>query len=143
MPPVDPGGVTLLVTVTVTVAVVLLPAASRATAARVCAPLLALVVSQVVLKGEAVSSAPRFTPSSWNCTPATPTLSLALAETVIEPETVAALAGAEMETEGGVVSGLETVTVTEELAVLPAASRAVAVRVCAPGVAVVVFQLTL
>ena len=55
--------------------------------------------------GDAVSSAPRAAPSSRNCTPATPTLSLAVAETVTaEPETVAPLAGAVIETVGGVVS---------------------------------------
>ena len=61
------------------------------------------------------------------------------------PETVAPLAGAVMETVGGVVSeaALLTVTVTvAEVLVLPAASRATAVSVCEPLVAVVLFQVT-
>src|SRR5438445_13893084 len=54
--------------------------------------------------GAAVTSAPRFAPSSLNCTPTTPTLSVALAETVTVPATVAPSAGAVIETVGGVVS---------------------------------------
>ena len=57
-----------------------------------------------------VTSAPRFTPSSLNCTPTTPTSSVAFAETVIVPETEAPAAGAVMDTLGGVVS-FATVTV--------------------------------
>src|SRR5206468_10081950 len=55
--------------------------------------------------GAAVTSAPRLTPSSLNCTPTTPMLSVALAETVTVPATVTPAAGAVMETVGGVVSG--------------------------------------
>ena len=50
-------------------------------------------------------------PSNWNCTPTTPTLSEALAVTVIVPETLAPKAGEVMLTDGAVVS-LKTVTVT-------------------------------
>ena len=93
-----------------------------------------------------MSSAPRLVPSSLNRTPATPTLSEAVAETVTAaPETVAPLAGAVMETVGGVVSeaALLTVTVTvAEVLVLPAASRATAVSVCEPVATVVLFQVT-
>src|SRR2546423_1585338 len=53
--------------------VVVFPAASRARAARVCAPLAAVVVFQGAEYGAAVSSAPRGLPSSRNWTPATPT----------------------------------------------------------------------
>ena len=64
-----------------------------------------------------MSSAPRAAPSSRNWTPTTPTLSLAVAETVTaEPETVAPFAGAVIDTVGGVVS-FETVTVTTVLVV--------------------------
>ena len=88
-----------------------------------------------------MSSAPRFAPSSLNCTPATPTLSDAVAETVTVPPTVAPPAGAVIDTVGGVVSGLFTVTVTVvDVVVLPAASRATAVSVCVPLATVVVFQ---
>ena len=55
--------------------------------------------------GAAVTSAPRFAPSSLNCKPTTPTLSVALAETVTVPEMVAPATGAVIETVGGVVSG--------------------------------------
>jgi hypothetical protein len=83
-----------LETVTVTAAeVAVLPNPSLATALSVCVPLLAVVVFQEMLYGEAVSSAPRFTPSRVNCTPATverPVLSEAEAVTVTVPETVPA-----------------------------------------------------
>src|SRR5207247_438930 len=80
-------------------------------------------------------------PSTRNCTPATPTLSEAEALTVTDPDTVDPEAGAVMPTAGGVVSAFDTVTVTgDEVVRLPAASRAVAVRVCEPLPTVVVFQ---
>ena len=51
-------------------------------------------------------SGPVLEPSNLNWTPATPTLSVALAETVTEePEAVAPLDGAVIATVGGVVSG--------------------------------------
>src|SRR5882672_3402718 len=136
-----------LFTVTVTAAeVVRFPAASRATAVRVCWPLLDPVVLTEIAYGAVVSSAPRAVPSEKNCTPATPTLSEALADTAIVPETVAPLAGAVRLTAGGVVSGggaLFTVTVTEaEVVRLPAASRATALKVCAPLPTLPVFHET-
>ena len=79
-------------------------------------------------------------PSSWNCTPTTPTLSEALAETVTVPETVAPDVGDVMLTVGAVVS--ETVTLIEaEVLVLLAASRATAVKVWLPMEAVAVFHV--
>src|SRR5205823_1235260 len=144
------GGVVMLTvgpagleTVTVTAAdVCVLPAASRATAVSVCVPFAAVVVSHESEYGAVMSSAPRFAPSSLNCTPTTPTLSLVVAVTVAAvPDTVAPFVGAVIETTGGVVSGtvLETVTVTvADVAVLPAASRATAVNVCVPFDAAVV-----
>jgi hypothetical protein len=69
-------------------------------------------------------------PSSWNCTLATLTLSDALAVTLTVPLTVFPLAGALIETVGGVVSGtvLSTFTETAALVVeLPAPSVATAV----------------
>src|SRR2546428_2754693 len=100
------GGGELLETVTVLdAAVAWLPAASRATAVRTCDPLEAPVVFHEIEYGDVVSSAPRLAPSSLNCTPATPTLSEAVAETVTaEPETVAPAAGALSATVGAVVS---------------------------------------
>src|SRR6059036_2605324 len=115
-----------LSTVTLTAAdVAVLPAASRATAVKVWDPLTASVVFHEREYGAAVTSAPRFAPSSLNCTPTTPTLSVALAETVTVPETVEPAAGAVMETVGGVVSGGATVVNVKsaETARFPAASR--------------------
>src|SRR3989442_1790108 len=98
------GGALSTVTVTAVEGAVL-PAASRATAVRLWAPLATRVVFQEIEYGAAVISAPRLAPSSLNCTPTTPTLSVALAETVIVPETVAPATGAVSATVGGVVSG--------------------------------------
>ena len=67
-----------------------------------------VVEFQVIEYGEAVSSVPKLFPSSWNCTPTTPTLSDALAETATdEPDTVALFAGAVIETVGAIGSELE------------------------------------
>src|SRR5947209_18836539 len=71
------GGALSTVTLTALAGAVL-PAASRATAVRLCVPLLAAVVAHEMAYGAVVSSAPRLAPSSLNCTPTTPTLSEAL-----------------------------------------------------------------
>src|SRR3989442_15005540 len=106
------GAVVSLLTVTVTAAdVVELPAASRATAASVWVPLVPVVVVQETAYGAVVASPPRVAPSSLNCTPTTPTLSVALAVTEVGPLTVAPPAGAASETVGRVVS-FPTITVT-------------------------------
>src|SRR2546426_557345 len=113
MPDPGGGGGALFETVTVTPDDVLVfPAASRATAVSVCDPSGTAAVFQLMEYGEAVSWAPRFVPSSLNCTPATALLSLAVAVTVIVPETVAPEAGLVIATVGGLVSpgGTEYVT---------------------------------
>src|SRR5438128_1558782 len=75
-------------------AVVWFPAASRATAVNVCAPLDAFVVFHAIQYGNAVISEPRLLPSSLNWTPAIPTLSDAIAETATdEPLTLALTLG--------------------------------------------------
>src|SRR5207248_381193 len=133
------GGVLSSVTLIVAL-VVILPAASRAIAESVCASLAAAPVSQEMAYGDGVSSASKGAPSSKNCTPTTPTLSVALAPTVTAPDPDAPLAGAVMETVGGVLS---TVTLTLALVVvLPAASRATAESVCAPSAPAPVSQET-
>src|SRR5213593_1686586 len=104
------GGALSTVTLTALAGAVL-PAASRAMAVKLWEPLATRVVFQEIAYGAAVTSAPKLTPSSLNCTPTTPTLSVALAETVIVPETVALAAGAVMETVGGVVSTTVSVAV--------------------------------
>src|SRR5436190_621318 len=137
------GGVVSLNTVTVTAAeVVRLPAASRATAVSVCEPLLAVVVFQETEYGAAASSTPRLAPSSRNCTPTTPTLSEALAVTLVVPPTVAPETGEVMLTVGCVLAALPVSVTAAEVVRLPAASRATAVSVCEPLLAVVVFQET-
>src|SRR4029077_18795968 len=105
--------------------VVVLPAVSRATALSWWPPLVAPVVFHDTLypSSELVSSGPRGLPSSWNCTPATPLLSVAVAPRVTVPETGAPPAGEVTLTVGAVVSALLTVTPTAaEVLVLPAAS---------------------
>src|SRR5439155_12997851 len=122
---------------------VVLPTASRATADSVWLPLVTVVEFQTIAYGLVVSSAPTLVvPSSLNCTPATLTLSDAVADTVtLAPDTVAPPAGADIVTVGGVVSALVTVTVTAALVfVLPAASRATADSVWLPLVTVVEFH---
>src|SRR2546425_1151441 len=65
------------------------PAASRAAAPIVCGPLDVVAVFHVIEYGGDVRSVPSAFPSSWNCTPATPTSSDAEAATDTEFETVA------------------------------------------------------
>src|SRR5207244_10696398 len=123
------GGVVSFATVTLTAAeVVRLPAASRAMAVSVWAPLAAVVVVQDTEYGAAVTSAPRLAPSSLNCTPPTPTLSAAVAVTETVPATVLPAIGAVMETVGGVVSVVAVTLTAAEVARLPAASEARAPR---------------
>ena len=109
MHPTDPlrtDGEVPLATVTVTDAVCeVSPAVSRTRAVSVCPPLAAVAVFQLTVYGELVSSASRSTPSSWNRTPATATLSVAVAVTCTVPDTVAPVRGDEIAPEGGVVSG--------------------------------------
>src|SRR5213594_3478928 len=107
------GGALSTVTLTALAGAVL-PAASRAMAVKLWEPLATRVVFHEREYGAAVTSAPTLTPSSLNCTPTTPTLSVALAETVTVPATVAPSAGAVIETVGGVVSprGAAVVNVT-------------------------------
>src|SRR5438552_996807 len=100
------GGVLSFAAVTATSAAVpRLPAASRAEAESVWAPLVAATVSQSTVYGATVSSAPRFAPSNANWTPTTPTLSEASAVTDTLPATVAPPAGAVIVTVGFVASG--------------------------------------
>src|SRR5262249_25007083 len=119
----------------------------RALAVRVCVPFPTVPVFQETEYGALVSSAPSATPSLKNCTPATPTLAEALADTVTVPDTVAPFAGAVTLADGGVVSGgggggaLFTVTVTGlELNCRPSVAVATALSVCEPLAAPFVFQ---
>src|SRR5688572_27227255 len=113
--------------------VVVLPAASRATAVTECEPLPTESESQERLNGLLVSSVPAFTPSTLNCTPTTRSLSEAFALNVTVPETVAPLDGAVSETVGACVSPLPTTIVrAADVVMFPAASRATAVTECVP-----------
>ena len=62
-------------------------------------------------------------PSSLNCTPTTPTLSVAVAETVIVLETVVPFSGEVMDTVGGAVSISVVNVKSADVARFPAASR--------------------
>ena len=85
-----------------------------------------------------MSAAPKFTPSSLNCTPVTPTPSVAVAVTVTAPPlTNEPFAGAVIDTVGGVLS---IVTERVAVAVFPVASVATALKVCGPFVTPAVFQ---
>ncbi len=126
----DTVGCVVSGTVTVTVAdVVLLPVASRAIALRVCVPAATAPAFQLAEYGDVVSSAPRAAPSTWNWTPATPTLSEAFAVTEMVPVTVEPEVGKVIATAGGVMS-LKTVTTTgSEVNRMPSAFRATARKV--------------
>src|SRR5438552_7231009 len=84
-----------------------------------------VVVFQETAYGAVVTSAPRLAPSSLNWTPTTPTLSVALAETVTVPATGEPAAGAVTVTDGGVVSaGGRTPTPATLLLPVPVLKRA-------------------
>src|SRR5207248_1946900 len=137
------GAVESLETVTVTAgAVAVLPAASRATAVSVWEPLLAVAVFHETEYGGGVNATPRLAPSSLTSTPPTPTLSASVAVTLTVLYTLSLHDALPILTVGAVES-LETVTVTAgAVAVLPAASRATAVSVWEPLLAVAVFHET-
>src|SRR4051794_32796959 len=80
-------------TVTSMPAEAVLPLVSVAMAVTVWAPSAAVVVSQTREYGDAAIGEPRLTPSIWNCTPAMPRLSAALAVNVTEPVSAAPLLG--------------------------------------------------
>src|SRR4051812_3139233 len=104
------GAGAALLTVTVTGAdVVLLPAASRATAVIVCVPFVTVAEFQLTEYGDVVSSGGIAVPSTLNVTPTTPMLSAALALTAIVPVTEPA-AGAVSETVGAVESATDGTT---------------------------------
>ena len=84
--------------------VVVLPAASRARAVSVWAPFGTPRVSQLSPYGGDVSSTPDGCPSTRKRTPATPTLSFAVAVTCAISLTLAPLFGAVIATVGGVAS---------------------------------------
>src|SRR5687767_5341613 len=95
------------------VEVVLFPPKSRATAVALCGPFPNTVVFREIEYGEVESSTPTLFPSSLNCTPATPTLSDALAAMLMTPETVEAGPGEDNETVGRIVSGTVVVKLVD------------------------------
>ena len=120
----------------------MLSLASKARAYIVCGPLLMPVVAQVKLNG-AVLSVLLETPSTMSSTRETPTLSAAVTFTVTLPDTVALLAGEEMETVGGVVSATTLLTLKlteEELPMFPAESVARTRMLCCPLLTDAVFH---
>ena len=84
-----------------------LPDASVATAVRVWDPLAAVIEFQARVYGAAVRRGPMLIPSSWNWTPATATLSPAIAARLTTPATTEPGAGPVMLTVGGWVSAVE------------------------------------
>src|SRR6185503_432771 len=112
------GGVNSATVTFTAAAVVWLLAASRAAAVSVWTPLTDALASQVMAYGGEVISAPRFAPSSFNCTPTTATLSFAVADTVTAVgDTIAPLWGAVIDTSGLVVSVPSAATTTSKFAV--------------------------
>ena len=128
------GVVSELLTVTFTPALVaVVPEVLFATAVSVWLPFEADVVFHEKLYGDVVSAEPTFAPSSCSCTLAMPSLSEAVALTVIVAFTVALLDGELIDTVGGMLLELLTVTFTPVLVVLlPAESLATAVSVWLP-----------
>src|SRR5262245_55316898 len=106
--------------------VVALPAASWARAESAWLLLATVAVLQASEKGGALISELRLAPSSRNWTPATPTSSVALAATVMVPETVTPGVGLVIDTAGGELSGMGVVALAlaDGADRLPAASRA-------------------
>src|SRR5262245_26184287 len=96
------------------------PAASKARAVKLCAPVAAEDVFRDAVSGDAVS-VDRTTPSTRNSTRVTPTLSEALAVSVTVPLTVVPAEGAVKDTAGGVASagGGALFTVTETAPEVP------------------------
>ena len=97
------GGMLLTVT-DITVDVARLFEVSLAVAVKLWIPFEAVVVSQLIEYGDVVSSEPRFALSSLNWTPATSTLSVAVAVIAVMALTVAPFDGAVMVDVGFVVS---------------------------------------
>jgi hypothetical protein len=85
-------------------AVAVFPDVSVATAEILCVPLATDEEFHESEYGDAVTAEPVFVPSTVNRTLATATLSDAFAESVTVPDTVAPLAGAVIDTVGGVLS---------------------------------------
>src|SRR5688572_8613243 len=85
-----------------------LPAPSRAVAVTVCVPDATPRVLQETVYGERVASVPTAAPSTRNCTPATPTSSLAVAASVTVPLRDAPDAGDVTATVGAVLSPAPT-----------------------------------
>ena len=94
----------VLLTTTEIVVVLWLPAASVATALKVCVPFAVWVEFQVTVYGGLRMLLPRFVPSSLNSTPVTAMSSEAVAEIATEPTTDDPFLGEMKEIVGGVVS---------------------------------------
>ncbi len=117
---------------TVTLTIVddpVLPAASVATVCKVCGP---TAVAFHVNEYGAVVSVATIAPSTRSATEVTPMLSVALAVTVVEPNTWAPSVGAVMLVVGAVVSAATVTLTTVERPVFPPASDATVCKVCGP-----------
>src|SRR5262245_60247571 len=114
-----PAGAALRTLVATAFEVAVLPEPSRATAVSVCGPSATVVVFQTMLNAPDVTSPMSVVPSK-NLTPATPTLSAAVALSITLPETVAGRAA--RLTVGAMVSAT-TEILTMPIEVSPATSR--------------------
>src|SRR5689334_150320 len=85
------------------------PAVSRTTAVSVCEPADSVAVSRVTEYGAAVSSAPKFAPSTLNCTPAIPASAFGTAVTSTFPEIEVLAAGDVIVIAGGAGGDAEPV----------------------------------
>src|SRR6185312_2004449 len=99
---VEPPLEVVLLTFTCSVAVAECPPASVAIAAMVCVPFAIVVDAHDVLYGDVVSLAAIDLPSTWNCTPVTRIVLVALAAIVTPPVTDAPAVGAVILTVGPV-----------------------------------------
>src|ERR1700680_2946492 len=105
------GGFTLLLLATATLTgleALWPPDLLKATAVRMCRPFLVLVVFHETEYGAFMTWAPRFKPSSWNCTPARPLLDGTAATTMMEPETLLPDAGKAIATSGAALPPFPT-----------------------------------
>jgi hypothetical protein len=116
------GLLALLTLIDIEPLVAVLPELSVALAIRVWVALLRDAVSRLKVQLLVPEALEKFPLSTETWTEETATLSEAVPETMVTPETVAAFVGALMETVGGVVSAVEfTVSVAALLVMLPAA----------------------
>ena len=130
----------LLTVIVIAAEVVLWPRLSVAIARKACEPVVSVAVFSWMLNGpEPVWRAPKFAPSTWNCTEATGAFVCVVVAARVMVPVAAPPVGDVILTFG---PPLETVTVTETVFVWPIVSVAIAVNVCEPLTTPLVFHCT-